>query len=159
MLVGEHRSEHIQQLDVTGRDRMRVVAPILIVAQSPLVRMLGRVLTRDIGDSLVLEDLDGITRHQVAAIDPLANEQRVVVRPIVISNVELVESALHVREGERRPPDPKAPVHRADPEGRIPGGHQEVRGGRTAGRTRLIPAPNAEKQEALKDMLEKGQRN
>ncbi len=152
MLVREQRPEHVEQLGVARCHRMRIVASVLVLFESALVRVLGRVRARDVADSFVFEDLDRIARYQVAAIDPLTNEQRVEVRPIVVGNVELVESAVDVREGQRRPPNAKTAVDRADPERRVPGRDEEVGGGRLAGRTRFGScSPTAEQQECRRD--------
>ena len=62
-------------------------APLLVGIEPSFARMLARVGLRDSTDAAILEHLHRIAGHEVAAVNALADQQRVEIRAIVVRDV------------------------------------------------------------------------
>jgi len=72
------------------------------------------------------EDHGAVAGDQVAPVQPLAQEQRVLVREIIVGSVQLVEAPVVARERERCAADSSPAAVGRDPERRVGVAHQEL---------------------------------
>ena len=75
---------------------------VVVGLHAHVVRMQARVEPREARDDRVLVDEERVAGDQVAAIDALADEDRVLEGAVVVVDVELVEAAVDAGELERR---------------------------------------------------------
>jgi len=115
-----------KQLELGGSLGSRVLGAFLVGIEWMLGRMHARVLAGEPRDDAILEHQRRIAVHEVAAIHPLSDEQRVVVRPVVVREKDLVVAAADQRDGERSPAKTHADVAAPHPEGRVLCGDEEL---------------------------------
>ncbi len=129
VLEREEGAVHVEQRDVRRRHHHRVVGHRVVGTERILVGVRGGVGVRDSIHQRVGEHGRGVVGDQVARIDELPHQQRVVVRTVVVGHVQLVEPAPISRQHERRPAHPRPVGAVGDPVGRVARHEQELRGG------------------------------
>lgn len=79
VLIGDVRTEDIEDVDLGSRGSRRVRVALVVWRQRALVRMGASVIVRNVLDDRVAEDDGAVAGEQVAAVQPLGDEQRVLV--------------------------------------------------------------------------------
>jgi hypothetical protein len=79
VLIGDVRTEDIEDVDLGSRGSRRVRVALVVWRQRALVRMGASVSVRDVFDDRVAEYDGAVAGEQVAAVQPLGDEQRVLV--------------------------------------------------------------------------------
>ena len=70
---------------------------------------------------------DRVSGEEVAPKDTLADDERLVMRPVVVGNVDFVKAAAQPRELEGRAADLETPVEASHPEARVAGRNEKLR--------------------------------
>ena len=131
------RTEHVEHVDLGRCRRGGVSGSVVVGPERGFVRMSPCVRVRDAGDGRVREDDRAVARHQIPPVEPLAQEQRVFVREVVIGGEQLVEPAIIACQYQRRPAGSRFAVGRRDPEGRIGAAQKELAARRRRSSSRL----------------------
>ncbi len=103
-----------------------IVAGLVGGPERHVLRVQSRIVRGEPRDDGVLVDEQRVAGDQVAPIDPLADEHRVLERAVVVGHVDLVEAAVDPGELERRTANVDAAVGARHPIGRVAGGQDEV---------------------------------
>ena len=127
VFIGEVGTVQPYDLELGGRLRLGVLGALFVGLQGTRRGMRSRVLPRDAGDDGVLEDEAGVAVHQVTAIDPLANEQRLVEGAVVVGKKDLVEPSAKSGDRERRTAEADTGGSASDPERRVQRSDEELR--------------------------------
>ncbi|HEY2162558.1 MAG TPA: hypothetical protein VGH04_01145 [Gemmatimonadaceae bacterium] len=126
VLIRQKRTEHVEDVELGGRLLAWILFAVFVGRQGFLVRMRTRIRRRHSRHHGVREDEGAVAGEEIAAIQELADEQRVVVGPVVVAAVDLVPSAAVARQHERLAADLRAPFHRGDPVGRVAADDEEL---------------------------------
>ena len=115
---------------------MRIRYAFFIGAEGVFVRMRPRVDGRDVRHRRIGEQHGAVTSDEVAAIESLADEERVVIRLVLVRRVKLEESLVVAGENERNTTEVDGAASGVDPERGVGAAQQELgaRWGRDAGR-------------------------
>ena len=125
-VVGEIRPVHVDERDLGGRLRVRLLRAFVVGPERQLVRVRGRIAAGERGHDRVVEHRQRVTIDEVAPVDALRREDGVVVRLVVVGRVDLVETAPIAGEEHRRRPDAHARRVARDPIGGVPGADEEL---------------------------------
>ena len=120
------RPERVEQLDLCRDLDDRMLADIFLGCHARVGGMLVAIPPFDGGGGRVLEDRDRIAGEEVAAEDALADDERLVMRSVVIGDVNLVKAPLESRELERRAADLQPSVLASHPEARVACRNEEL---------------------------------
>ncbi len=105
-------------------ERFRV--GILFRTEGPLVGVPAHVPPRERGDGRVIEDQRGVTRQEIPAIDPLANQQCPTKGAIIVGDVDLHQAIVDARNLYWRAAHAQARVLVVHPERRVAGHQQKL---------------------------------
>jgi hypothetical protein len=127
VLEGLIRAEGVEEADLRGRLDDGMLAHILFGRDAGVIGMLLAIPLLDRCGGGVLEDRDGVAGLQVSSENSLAYDEGLVMRAIVVGNVDLVKASAQPGELKRRAPDLEPPVLAAYPEARVASGDEELR--------------------------------
>ncbi len=116
-----------------------MIVGLLVRIERLLLGVHRRVLARHPWDDAVGEEFRGVTADEIAREQALADEHRVVERPVVIGDIDLAEPPLHARQQDRLPTHVHATCIAGDPVRRVRGDRDEL-GGRRRRRPRFRAA-------------------
>ena len=102
ILVRDERPEDVEHVDLSRDGGAWICLAFVVGAEGVLVGVRAGILVGDARDDRIGEDLHAVAGGDVATVEPLTDELRVVIRAIVVRLVELVESPVVTRERERR---------------------------------------------------------
>ena len=132
ILEREKRPVNAEQLQLGGCLRGGILGALFLGLERTLAGMAAAILSRDARNDAVLEDDAGVAVQQITPVDALSDEQRVVVRAVVVREVYLVVAPAVESERERSAARAHAGWSASHPEGGILRGGQELRGRRRA---------------------------
>jgi len=119
VLIRQKRTEHVQNIELGGRLLARIGFAVFIGREGFLVRMRARIRRGHSRHDRVRENERTVAGEEIAAIQELADEQRVVVGFVVVGAVDLVPSAAVARHHERLAADLRASLHGRNPIRRV----------------------------------------
>ena len=143
VLVRKEGPEHVEHVDLGRRLRARVRFAVLVRSERLLVGMRVRVFSRHARHDRVGEHRDAVIGSEVAPVQPLADEERVVVRVIVVGGVQLEPSGAEPGEHDRHSTNARLSARRRHPECRVDTLEQELGAWRRRGGS-ARPATRAE---------------
>ena len=114
----EEGAVHLGEVDRRGDPPEWIVARLLVRLHADVLRMQPRVALGQARHDGVLVDEQRVPGDQIAPVDALTDEHRVLVRPVVVGDIQLVEASIDPGELERR----AAKLQRA------PGARHPIRG-------------------------------
>lgn len=109
ILIGEVRPIDVEDVDLGGRLRRWIRFAFVVGPEWPLVGMRARVRVGDARNDRVGEHQRAVAAEQIASIETLTDQKRVVVRPIVVGAVDLEEASVEAGQHERRASHPGVP--------------------------------------------------
>src|SRR6266567_3269429 len=115
ILEGEIWPKNVKDVELSRRGRSGVSLALLVGSEGLLVRMSPSVPIGDARDGRIDEDDGAVTGQQVATIEPFAEQQRILIREVIIGGEQLVEAPAITREQQRRPARFRLAVCRRDP--------------------------------------------
>jgi hypothetical protein len=98
----EEGTVHLGEVDGRRDPPERIVARLLVRLQADVLRVQTRISRGETRHDGVLVDEERVSGDQVAPEDALTDEHRVLVRPVVVGDVQLVEASIDPGELERR---------------------------------------------------------
>ncbi|HXT18698.1 MAG TPA: hypothetical protein VN706_23930 [Gemmatimonadaceae bacterium] len=120
--------KHLEDIELGRCAGAGIGLAVLVRIQRPLVGVRTSVRLRDARHRRVGEHQQAVAGREVAAKNALAQEERVVVREILVGDIQLEELALVARECERNAANVRARLCPGrDPVRRIAAAHEELR--------------------------------
>src|SRR5687768_15893912 len=104
-----------------------MLAHLLLGRDARVVGMLLAIPPLDRGGGGVFEDRDRVARLEVTPEYPLPDDQRFIVRTVVVGNVDLVKAAAETCQLQRGGAYLHPPVLASHPEARVARGDEELR--------------------------------
>ncbi|MGA1309653.1 MAG: hypothetical protein ACO31W_06585 [Gemmatimonadaceae bacterium] len=117
---------HIEDPDVRGPHDARIRGPLLLDGERALLGMRAAIRLGERRHHGIGQQEGGVPRDEIADIERLAEEGRVVVGAIVVGDVELVKAPVELREEHRGATDTDPLGLGADPEDGIRGDDDEL---------------------------------
>jgi len=102
VLVREVRTEHVEDIDLSSRGGRGVGVAFFVGRQWLFVGMCTGIRAGNALYGSIGEDDGAVASQQVAAIETFANEQRILIREVIVGRVELVETATIVGQQQGR---------------------------------------------------------
>ena len=148
MLVREPGTHDVEHHEVPGRDRARILAPLLVLIEWTFLRVGRGVGARERRHERVGDELHRVAAHDVTLEEPLSDEDGVVERVVGVGHVELGETPTDLCEDHRCAAHADPVGIGADPEDRI--GRRDDELGRRRGHGRLGARARAHEQQKWK---------
>ena len=141
ILIRQERPVEVEDVDLSGRRGARVRLALVVRAERTLVGMGPCVGAGDARHGRVGEDERAVAGDQVAAVQALADQQGVVVRPIVVGDVDLVEPSAVPGEDERHAAHARLAARRRHPERGIGAAEEKLSARRRLGGSPRLGEP------------------
>jgi hypothetical protein len=123
----------ISSIVIRGHRPQRLVARLVVRPERLILGMEATVHPGQLRDDGVLEEEQRVARDEVAPVHLLADQHRVLVRAVVVGDVQFVESATRGRELQRGAAQTDLSAGARDPVRRVARREDEVRGRRWGG--------------------------
>ena len=119
ILEREKWSVHGEKLELGGGFGGRVFGPVFVGIERTVRGMRARVLAGKPRYDAILEYQRRVAPHEIATVDTLSNEERVLIRSVVVREEDLVIASSDQRYGEGSPTEAYAGVAAPHPEGGV----------------------------------------
>ena len=126
VFIRQIRPEDSEDLEVGRRRRAGVVAGVFGRGEPHFPGVRGGVFVRETRHETIGQQLHGITAHEVAHEEPLAHEDRIEERPVVVGQVEFLKTTVNAGDMHRHAAHAQAALIAGNPERRVDGGDEHV---------------------------------